>query len=124
MAHLEHVNLTVSDPKRTAAMLCDLFGWHIRWEGAAISGGYTLHVGTDEGYLAIYSMGGTARAQHSYSTVGSLNHVGIVVDDLDAVETRVRDMGYTPHNHADYEPGKRFYFDDADGIEFEVVTYA
>ncbi|MEC7669548.1 MAG: VOC family protein, partial [Pseudomonadota bacterium] len=29
-----------------------------------------------------------------------------------------------PHNHADYEPGKRFYFDTPDGIEIEVVSYA
>lgn len=29
-AILEHVNVTVSDPDKTAAMLCDLFGWHVR----------------------------------------------------------------------------------------------
>ena len=32
-------------------------------------------------------------------------------------------MGYEPCNHADYDPGRRFYFDDEDGIEFEVVSY-
>ncbi|MGJ8556368.1 MAG: VOC family protein, partial [Sulfitobacter geojensis] len=26
-------------------------------------------------------------------------------------------------NHADYEPGRRFYFHDTDGVEFEVVQY-
>jgi len=36
MAHLEHVNITVADPKRTAAVLMDLFDWHIRWEGPFI----------------------------------------------------------------------------------------
>ena len=49
---------------------------------------------------------------------------GIVVDDLDAVETKVRTLGYATHSHADYEPGRRFYFDDENGIEFEVVSYA
>jgi len=46
-----------------------------------------------------------------------------VVDDLDAVETRVKDAGFATHSHADYEPGRRFYFNDADNIEIEVVTY-
>lgn len=124
MAHLEHVNVTVTDPKRTAAMLCDLFGWHIRWEGAAINGGYSVHVGDKNGYLAVYSMGGDRKAANSYTTVGSLNHIGVVVDDIEATEARVKALGFTPHNHADYEPGRRFYFDDADGIEFEVVSYA
>ena len=26
-------------------------------------------------------------------------------------------------NHSDYAPGRRFYFFDPDGIEFEVVSY-
>ena len=54
---------------------------------------------------------------------GSLNHIGVVVDDLNAVEARVVKAGYTPRSHADYEPGKRFYFDADDGIEVEVVSY-
>ena len=128
MAHLEHVNITVSDPKRTAAMLTNLFDWHIRWEGAAMGGaGYTVHVGTDDGYIAIYS-GSDAdqtvpNAEASYQTRGGLNHIGVVVDDLDAAEARVKTAGYTSHSHANYEPGRRFYFHDADGGEFEVVSY-
>ena len=35
----------------------------------------------------------------------------------------VKDAGFEPHSHGDYEPGKRFYFDDENGIEFEVVSY-
>ena len=51
---LEHVNVTVSDPNRTADMLGRLFGWHRRWEGPAKAGGYTVHVGTDDAYVAVY----------------------------------------------------------------------
>ena len=39
MANLEHVNLTVSNPQATAAMLCKLFDWEIRWEGEAMDSG-------------------------------------------------------------------------------------
>ena len=117
---LEHVNLTVSDPHRTADMLCGLFGWKKRWEGPAKLGGYTVHVGTDEAYVAVYSYpSGAAWSGDN----GRLNHVGVVVHDLDAVERKVRDAGYEPKNHGNYEPGSRFYFDDHDGIEFEVVSY-
>ncbi len=35
MAHLEHLNVTVKDPAATAEMLQALFGWQIRWQGAA-----------------------------------------------------------------------------------------
>ena len=33
---LEHTNITVTDPDKSAAMLSELFGWHIRWQGAAM----------------------------------------------------------------------------------------
>ena len=124
---LEHVNVTVADPDATAAMLADLFGWRIRWSGAAIHGGRTIHVGGEHDYLAIYSGPGgkpDGRAGDSYRTIGGLNHVGVTVDDLDAAEARLRARGYEPHRHADYEPGRRFYFREENGIEFEVVCYA
>ena len=125
-AFLEHANVTVSDPQRTAKELSDLFGWHVRWEGESKMGGYTVHVGGDESYLAIYSLGNgkAGKADDTYSTIGGLNHLGIVVDDLDAAEGRVKAAGYQTHNHGDYEPGRRFYFDNSDGIEIEVVSYA
>ncbi|MEO1639395.1 MAG: VOC family protein [Pseudomonadota bacterium] len=129
MAHLEHVNVTVSDPKKTAAMLIDIFGWHIRWEGAAMGGaGYTVHVGNEESYVAVYSGSRpdqtVPKADASYQTRGGLNHLGVVVDDLAAVEAKVNVYGLTPHSHADYEPGQRFYFHDPDGMEIEVISYA
>lgn len=123
-AALEHVNVTVSNPEKTAQRLCELFGWKIRWQGSAIHGGFTVHVGAEDSYLAVYSKDKPRDpASESYFTRGGLNHIGITVSDLDAVEAKVKAMGYAPYNHADYEPGRRFYFDDEDGIEFEVVSY-
>ena len=130
-ARLEHLNITVSDPLATSQRLCDLFGWHIRWKGEpgqSIHGGTSIHVGTEESYLAVYAKGSVpeGHASNSYGSVGGLNHVGILLDpadDLDAVDAKVRAMGFTPHSHADYAPGRRFYFHDSDGIEFEVVSY-
>lgn len=128
MAHLEHVNVTVADPKATAQMLAELFGWRVRWQGEAISGGYTVHVGGDDSYVAVYTgpAGGKGQvaANNSYLQRGGLNHIGVVVDDLDAVEAAVKKRGYVPTSHADYEPGRRFYFHEENGVEIEVVSYA
>ncbi|WP_340162140.1 VOC family protein [uncultured Hoeflea sp.] len=123
-SNLEHVNFTVADAPATARWLCDVFGWKIRWQGPAQNGGHSIHVGTDDAYLAIFTprasreRGGTEKDR-----VGNLNHVGITVSDLDAVEAKIKVLGYKPYNHDDYEPGRRFYFDDENGIEFEVVSY-
>ncbi|MBO9450986.1 VOC family protein [Tropicibacter sp. R16_0] len=123
-ATLEHTNFTVADPRATAAWMHKVFGWHTRWEGEALAGGYTVHVGSEGSYLALYAPKAPQTSQESsYDMIGGLNHVGVLVDDIKATEALVRDAGFEPHNHADYEPGQRFYFDDDNGIEFEVVSY-
>ena len=125
MAQLEHVNVTVSDPKATAALLINLFDWKIRWEGPGMTTGYTVHVGTDESYVALFSFGDPKDITGDHFHLkGALNHIGIMVDDLAATEARVKSEGYETHSHADYEPGQRFYFNDEDGVEYEVVSYA
>ena len=125
-ALFEHVNMTVSDPHKTAKMLSDIFGWHVRWSGPSKGGGETVHVGTDTHYVALYTLPGANPAQPdgSYLQVGAVNHLGILVDDLDAAEKRVLNAGIKTHSHQVYDPGARFYFHDEDGIEYEVVSYA
>lgn len=124
MTRLEHVNVTVADPDKTAAVLCDLFGWQVRWAGAAMQTGRTVHVGGPDSYLALFSYGDPAAGPaESYRTRGGLNHIAVVVDDLAATEARIRAAGYHPESHADYEPGQRFYFTEENGVEFEVVHY-
>jgi catechol 2,3-dioxygenase-like lactoylglutathione lyase family enzyme len=123
-AQLEHTNFTVADTAKTARWMCDIFGWHIRWEGASIHDGRSVHVGTDTQYLALYSPGTPQKAsENNYFTIGGLNHIAVVVDDIEATEAKVKAAGFETGNHADYEPGKRFYFFDQDGIEYEVVSY-
>ncbi len=122
---LEHVNITVSDPVKSAETLCALFDWHIRWQGKSKDDGYTVHVGDEHCYLALYrSPESVKSATNSYVSFGGLNHVALVVDDLDKTEQRVLAAGYKTHNHGNYEPGRRFYFNDADDIEFEIVNYS
>lgn len=118
---IEHVNLTVSDPERSAALFEQLLGWHIRWRGPSQMGGETIHVGEENTYLALYTDGENHEGQRKGKP---MNHVGLLVDDLDTAEQIVADNGLKPFGHDDYDPGRRFYFFDWDGIEFEVVSYA
>ena len=121
---IEHVNLTVRDPQRLAALMIDLFGWHIRWQGPSMNNGYTVHVGIKDCYLALYTVQGTDYPDSQFRKGQPFNHLGIVVDDLDMVESKVIAAGLKPFNHGTYNPGGSvFYFYDHDGIEFEVVSY-
>lgn len=91
----------------------------------AVDDGRTVHVGTDDSYLAVYTFDGSPETDAGLRLErGGLDHVGVQVDDLDAIEERVVAAGLTPHTHGDDEPGRRFSFDDPVGIEFEVVSYA
>ena len=119
--HLEHVNITVSDIDRSAALLERLMGSHIRWRGPSQMGGETIHVGGEQDYIAVYTRGSVAQP---FAKGVPLNHVGLLVDDLDAAEQVVIAHGLKPFGHDDYDPGRRFYFFDWDGIEFEMVSYA
>jgi catechol 2,3-dioxygenase-like lactoylglutathione lyase family enzyme len=121
---IEHVNITVADPERTSTLMEALFDWHIRWSGPAQNGGLTIHVGTSEHYVALHAAADTAPVARVFAKGRPLNHIGVEVDDLDASEARVIAAGLKPFSHADYEPGRRFYFLDLDGIEYEVVSYA
>ena len=118
--YLEHVNITVSDPDATASLLEKLTGWRRRWEGPAMAGGHTIHLGNERSYVALYT---NPQVRGEFAKGSPMNHVGVVVDDLAGAEAIVVEEGLEPFNHGDYAPGRRFYFFDRDRIEWEVVSY-
>ncbi len=122
---LEHINITPTDPHGFIERLIQIFDWKIRWHGEAIHGGESFHVGDENSYLAIYVPPSDTEIDDPirFKPV-RLNHIGITVDDLDGTEEKVKALGITTRSHADYEPGRRFYYDDPSGIEIEVVSYA
>ena len=123
VARIEHVNVTVSDPDRAARLMEQLFGWHVRWDGPSLNGGRTVHVGSDDHYIALYTARDRTYSPDVFLKGRPLNHVGVLVEDLDATEARVLEAGLRPFSHGDYDPGRRFYFLDPDGIEYEVISY-
>jgi len=123
LPRIEHVNVTVTDPERAARLMEALFDWKVRWQGPARDGGRAIHVGSDAHYIALYTDANAAYSEDDFVKGRPLNHIGVEVDDLDATEARVIAAGLVPFSHGDYEPGRRFYFFDPDGIEYEVVSY-
>ena len=120
-ARLEHVNISTTDADRLATLLARLTGWTRRWEGPAMLGGWTIHLGSEHAYLAIYT---NPEVPGGFAKGAPMNHIGIAVDDLAMAELLVEDAGLVPFNKGEYDPGPRsFYFLDWDGIEFEIVDY-
>jgi catechol 2,3-dioxygenase-like lactoylglutathione lyase family enzyme len=119
---IEHVNLTVTDVRRSADFYERLFGWHARWEGTTNDGRPAAHVGDDRCYLALFQSSKDGRAPMDYDTVG-VNHFGVVVENLDEMRARLDALGAEYGDEQDYEPGRRLYLIDPDGIEVELVQY-
>ena len=120
---IEHVNVTVSNPERAARLMEALFDWQVRWKGPARDGGRTIHIGSKEHYIALYTGRDVDYTAEDFAKGRPLNHIGIEVDDIDATQARVVAAGLKPLNHDHYDPGRRFYFLDPDGIEYEIVSY-
>lgn len=123
-SRIEHVNLTVRNPDRSASLLAAIFGWRERWSGPSRDNGRTIHLGGESDYVALYAGPRDGDRAENWTKGVPLNHVGVEVDDLDATEAAVIAAGLVPFSHGDYEPGRRFYFFDPDGIEWEVISYA
>ena len=119
---LEHVNLTVSNLEQSVEFYSKLFDFRVRWEGTIESGQPAAHIGDDRCYLALFQATEKGHANQDYGAVG-LNHFGLVVDNLNESRQRLSQLGITPTTEADYEPGRRLYFLDPDGIEVELVEY-
>ncbi len=124
-AIIEHVNLSANDPDKLAEQLCQLFDWQVRWSGASMDDGYTVHVGGSNSYLAIYKNNELVEnRQRGHSTIHNLNHIGVVVDDLKILRQRAAELGLSPNSDSDYGPCKSFYCNLIDGLELEVIAYS
>lgn len=123
-ANLEHANISVANPDKTATLLCNLFNWKVRWSGASMDGGYTVHVGSEQSYLALYNAKSMQENTYrSHTSLNNLNHIGIVVDDLNAYEEKARELGLKPESFKDYHVNKSFYVTDEFGLEIEIISY-
>lgn len=127
-AYLEHANITVPDIDAAIAFLqtaCPEFA--IRHDTIhPVSGIRWVHIGTPDSYFALQSPHlGRDPEDHRrpYDDIG-INHLGIVVDDFDAVEERLAAAGYRRGMEVDPHPSrKRSYWHDHANFEWEFIGY-
>jgi glyoxylase I family protein len=121
----EHANITVENIDASFRFYNALFGFERRWEGTAtgeVGPVRALHAGDQQTYLAMFEAERTGRRTPDYGIAG-VNHIGFEVNDLEIYRQRLEELGVSVHLEADYEPGRRIYFYDPDGIEIELVEY-
>lgn len=128
LACVEHVNVTVENPDQLAELLCELFDWKVRWSGPSKDNGYTVHVGSEQRYLALYrppnlTPQGSDHQTSNHLNQGALNHIGLVVKDGDAMEQKILAKGIQTQSHNDYGVCKSFYFMAEDNLEIEIASY-
>lgn len=115
---LEHANLSVGSIDAMLRFLQAAFP-ECRLRGGGVQDGVRWgRVGTDDSYIALTEVGRPA------PEVGDLNHLGYVVDNVEALAQRLTAAGFRegfrspPHPHR-----KRRYFHDPDDREWEFVEY-
>jgi catechol 2,3-dioxygenase-like lactoylglutathione lyase family enzyme len=123
---LEHANLVVRDVDAIIRFLTTaLPDFEIRRDGRREDGSGWIHVGTEHTYLALnVAEAEPAEPWEPYSGRPGLNHLGYVVDDVDALRERMRAAGYWDSTVPNAHPHrKRVYFIDPEGNDWEFVEY-
>ena len=129
--YLEHANITVPDLDEAIDFLITIDPeFKVRHRGVSGSKCEWAHIGTDNSYIALqspYPDAEKGRQQHFYRDTG-INHLGWVVENLEAVEHRLQAKGYQPlasgqTSDYDEEFRRRTYYYDRAGIEWEIIEY-
>lgn len=125
--YLEHANVTVRQiDAATRFLLTALPSWRVRGEGTMDWFGKPIrwrHVGSDDGYIALQD-GGEGRGPHWQSHQVGVKHLGIVVGDLAALVSRLREIGHeADHPGGTHPHRKSLYYDADDLVQIEFMQY-
>ena len=123
---LEHANLSVRDIDATLAFLQAAFpAFRIRHDGHSADGRRWVHVGTDDAYLALQqATQEPGEPWVPYAGRPGVNHLAFDVDDVQALQARLRSRGYADSTIPNAHPHRsRVYFHDPDGNDWEFVQY-
>ena len=121
---LEHANISVLNTEAMTRFLTTAFpDFYHRGGGTDLQGRPWCHIGNDSFYIALQTVPANS-GRKPYGNLTGLNHLGWEVDDLDALEVRMRSAGFAPNMTADDHPARmRRYFYDPDGNDWEFVQY-
>ncbi|OYU72335.1 MAG: lactoylglutathione lyase, partial [Burkholderiales bacterium PBB5] len=126
-ATLEHANITLLQIEPVLQLLLTaLPGWRVRGQGTMDWFGKPirwLHVGTDSQYLALQD-GGEGRGPAWQSHQVGVKHLGLVVDDLDALVARLQAAGIAMDHPGGSHPHRRSaYYHLGDLVQLEFMQY-
>lgn len=120
MQMLEHIHVNVRSLKVTEQFLrVAVPELQVRGGGHAEAFGHWIHFGDEERYLAF-----TESA--SAESMSSLRHIGLVVDDLDALIDRLSTAGIEPSDDSaltGHPYRRRVYYRDGNSMDWEFVEY-
>lgn len=120
---VEHANIAVTDVDAAISFFStampDFWVRHDSGRGA----NRWVHFGTDVTYISINQIPDPVEGQFEGDCPG-YQHIGFVVEDVDALRARMLSAGYREGFHPKPHPHhKRVYFIDNDGMEYEFVQY-
>jgi catechol 2,3-dioxygenase-like lactoylglutathione lyase family enzyme len=127
VAYLEHVNMTVPDIDAAIAFLQVVEPRLTVRHDETPEGSYRwAHVGVENSYIALQEphLGSDPNDDRRPYIDYGMNHIGWVVDDIDAVIDRLEANGYRkgiPGETNQYR--RRVYYYDSAGFEWEIVAY-
>ncbi|NKB32073.1 MAG: VOC family protein [Pseudomonadales bacterium] len=120
MQILEHIHVNVDSIEKTAAFLRSaLPELACRGSGDAVGFGRWAHFGDDNSYIALTEVKGTRIPKE-------LRHIGLVVEDIDALMTRLAAAGYDPADPSalnEHPYRRRVYYIDGNGLDWEFIQY-
>ena len=123
---LEHANLAVRDVDGMIRFLQTAFpDFRIRWDGETWQGRRSVHIGTDDTYIALNEAREEPAEQWvPYSGKPGTNHLGYEVEDAQALRDRLAAAGYHDSTVPNEHPHRRrVYFYDPEGNDWEFVQY-
>ncbi|MBE9126729.1 MULTISPECIES: VOC family protein [unclassified Coleofasciculus] len=122
LQRFEHINLACQDLDATKTFYQTLFpDWYVRAENNDRHDRW-MHFGNDQFYLALNHEPNLKRVHEIYEMIG-VNHVGFVIDDGNAMKTRLEEHGIEYYTMTASETKHRIYVTDPDGNEIELVEY-
>lgn len=120
MPVLEHIHLNVDSLAASRDFLqAALPAIVLRGCGDAPGYGPWLHIGDEDSFIALTEAPGSAPP-------AGLRHIGLVVDDVEALMARLQAAGYAPADSSalDSHPyRRRVYYVDGNGLDWEFVQY-
>ncbi len=120
MQLLEHIHLNVSSIAKTEEFLASAIPEFTRRGGGfSETFGHWSHIGDSNCYIALTEREGVAAMQ-------DLRHIGMVVDDIEALMSRLSAAGYEAADDSaldDHPHRRRVYYIDGNGLDWEFVEY-